>query len=187
MRIISGTLKGQKIKGFNPRRHSHIRPMSDRVKESLFGVLTPFFKKETLFLDLFAGTGNLSFEALSRGSRQAHAVESHPQSLRIMEKNLSLLKNPKKLIIHKRDVFSFLKFSKEGPFHISVADPPFALKASETILESFAKSHLYMRGSVFVIETGPKEELKDNYLCFQLFSMRDFCDKKVWFYEARAI
>ena len=185
MRIISGTLKGRRITGFNPRRHSHIRPMTDRVKESLFGVLNPFLRKETLFLDLFAGTGNLSFEALSRGSRQAHAVESHPQSLSIIRKNLSLLNNPKKLVIHKKDVFSFLKSSREGPFHIAVADPPFSLKASEVIVENFVKSHLYIKGSVFVIETSPKEKLKDKYFCFQLFSMRDFYDKKVWFYEAR--
>ena len=185
MRIISGSLKGCRITGFSPRRHNFIRPMADRVKESLFGVLTPFLNENTLFLDLFSGTGNLSFEALSRGVQQAHAVESHPQALRIIEKNKALLNNPRKLICYKRDVFSFLKSSREGPFHITVADPPFSLEAGELLMEGFTRSHLYMRGSIFVIETGPKEKLKDNYFCFQLFSMRDFCDKKVWFYEAR--
>ena len=185
MRIISGSLKGCRIRGFHPRRHSFIRPMSDRVKESLFGILTPFLNKDTLFLDLFSGTGSLSFEALSRGVRQAHAVESHPQALHIIEKNKALLKKSEKLICHKRDVFSFLKSSREGPFHITVADPPFSLKAGEALLNSFVESHLYMKESIFAIETGPKEKLKDTYFCFQLFSMRDFCDKKIWLYEVR--
>ena len=187
MRIISGSLKGRRITGFHPHRHRFIRPMTDRVKESLFGVLTPFLNEKVLFLDLFSGTGSLSFEALSRGVLKAHAVESHPQALRIIEKNKALLKKPEKLICHKKNVFSFLKSSKLGPFHITVADPPFTLQAGSDLLESFSRSHLYMRGSIFVIETGLKEQLPENCFCFQLFSMRDFSDKKVWFYEARQI
>lgn len=184
MRIISGYLKGRRITGFHPRRNKSIRPMTDKVKESLFAILTPFLNRETLFLDLFAGTGSLSFEALSRGVLEAHTVETHGQALRIIQKNKDILKDPRKLICHKQDVFSFLKSSREGPFHITVADPPFSLKAGATLLEQFAKSHLYIKGSIFVMDTGPKEMLKKSYSCFQLFSVRDFRDKKIWFYEA---
>lgn len=184
MRIISGHLKGKKLTGFSPRRNQSIRPMTDKVKESLFAILTPFLNSDTLFLDLFSGTGSLSFEALSRGVLEAHAVESYGQALRIIQKNKSILKNPKKLVCHKQNVFSFLKSSREGPFHITVADPPFSLKAGAVLLESFVKSHLYIKGSIFVVDTGPNEKLQENCSCFQLFSVRDFRDKKVWFYEA---
>ena len=184
MRIIAGHLKGRKIGGFSPHRHKFIRPMTDKVKESLFAILTPFLTRETLFLDLFSGTGNISFEALSRGALEVHAVESHLQALRIIQKNKSILKNPKRLICHRQNVFSFLKVSREGPFHITVADPPFSLKAGNALLEGFAKSHLYIKGSVFVVETDSEETMKERHSCFQLFSVRDFRDKKVWFYEA---
>lgn len=160
--------------------------MTGKVKESLFAVLAPFLNRETLFLDLFAGTGSLSFEALSRGAREAHAVESHPQAFRIIQKNKSLIlkDSGKKLVCHKQDVFSFLKSSREGPFHITFAGPPFALKAGDALLEAFAKSRLYDRGSVFVIETGSKEIMKESCLCFELFALKDFRDKKIRFYEA---
>ena len=165
--------------------------MTGKVKESLFAVLAPFLTRETLFLDLFAGTGSLSFEALSRGAREAFAVESNPQALRIIQKNKSrILKDAAapgcgKLVCRKQDVFAFLKSSRDGPFHITVADPPFALKAGEALLESFAKSRLYDRGSVFVVETGPKEIMKDSFLCFERFALKNFRDKKIGFYEAR--
>ena len=186
--------------------------MTGKVKESLFGVLAPFLNRETLFLDLFAGTGSLSFEALSRGARLAFAVESHPQAVRIIQKNKELILKAAaggggpatgrassgkasadagakhgggKLVCRKQDVFAFLKTSRDGPFHIAVADPPFALKAGEALLESFAKSRLYDRGTVFVVETGPKETLKDSCLCFEKFALKNFRDKKIWFYEAR--
>lgn len=184
MRVISGHLKGRRIKGFNPRRDKSIRPMTDKVKESLFSILTPFLNRETLFLDLFSGTGSLSFEALSRGVLEAHAVEFSGKALLIIQKNKDILKKPRRLVCHKQDVFSFLKSSREGPFHITVADPPFSLKAGAMLLESFAKSHLYIKGSIFAVETGPKEKMRDKCSCFQLFSTRDFRDKKMWFYEA---
>ena len=183
MRIISGSLKGVRLTGF--KKNSFLRPMTDRVKESVFNILAPQFNQQVLFLDLFSGTGNLALEALSRGASKAHAVESHYHSIAIINKNRNLLKNPKRLIIHKKDVFSFIQSSKEGPFHIIIADPPFALKAGEKILKNLVKSSLYIVGSVVVIETGRGEELEENYSCFYLFSKKSFSDKTIWFYEAK--
>lgn len=183
MRIISGSLKGIRLTGFT--KTSSLRPMTDRMKESVFSTLTPFFNREVMFLDLFSGTGNLSLEALSRGALGAHAVESHHRSVEIIKKNRNILKNRKRLVIHKKDVFAFIKSSKEGPFQIIIVDPPFSLKSGERLLEGLVQSGLYALGSVIVIQTGGREELKDQYSCFHLFSKKNFSDKKVWFYEVK--
>ena len=183
MRIIGGFLKGIRLAGF--KKNSNLRPMTDKVKESTFNVLSPFFHRDVLFLDLFSGTGSLSLEALSRGAAEAHAVEAHYQAIQVIKKNRAVLKNPKKLVIHKRNVFSFISSSREGPFHIIIADPPFVLNAGEKILEALVKSGLYIVGSIIVIETGGRETLKESYSCFHLFSRKDFSDKKTWFYEVK--
>ena len=183
MRIISGSLKGRRLRRFD--RNLPLRPMTDRVKESLFATLTPFFHQDLRFLDLFSGTGNLSLEALSRGAREAHAVESHPRSLEIIKKNRQILPHPETLILHKRNVFSFLRDFKGAPFDIIVADPPFPLKAGHSLMEKLSKSQLCTENTHIAIETGKGETLKERYHHLNLFSKKNFGDKQVRFYESR--
>ena len=185
MRIIGGSLGGLKLASWKSSEKFNIRPMTDSARETLFNVLQPYLHKDVLFLDLFSGSGSLSMEAISRGVREAHCVESHNLSIEIIKKNKQLLARPKKLIIHRKDVFHFLKDSRVGPFHIIVADPPFPLHWGEKILEAIVKSHLYIIGTIFIVETSKNEELKESYSCFYLFSKKDFSDKKMWFYEAK--
>lgn len=190
MRIISGALKGRKFS--LGKTALPARPMTDRVKETVFNVLAPYFFENCLFLDLFSGTGNLAFEALSRGARQAHAVEKNPLCAKIIKNNSQLLGLAGKLIIHKKNVFSFLnQASKEmsarpgeiKPFDIITADPPFAIQAGDRIMESLQNSSVAAKGAVAAIETGNRENLKNAYPGCYLFSKKTFGDKKVWFYE----
>lgn len=183
MRIIGGSLKGRRLKGFD--RNLPLRPMTDRVKESLFATLTPFFHKDLRFLDLFSGTGNLSLEALSRGAKEAHAVEFHPRSLEIIKKNRQLLPCPENLILHKKKVFSFLRDFKGTPFDIIVADPPFSLNVGHSLLEKLSKSDLCTGETLIAIETGKRETLEEQYNHLTLFSKKSFGDKQVRFYEFR--
>ena len=181
MRIISGQLKGRKLAPWSQKLP--LRPMTDRVKETLFNVLQPYFFENCLFLDLFSGTGNLALEALSRGAKSAHAVEKHPCCIELIKKNSQILPQPQKLVLHKKNVFSFIKQSKIR-FDIITADPPFPLKYGEKIMESLQKSLLTTKGTVIAIETGKKENLKNLYKSFYLFSKKTFNDKKIWFYES---
>ncbi len=185
MRIIGGALRGLKLVSWKSSAKFNIRPMTDSARETLFNVLQSHLHKDVLFLDLFSGSGSLSMEAISRYVREAHAVESHKLSIEIIKKNRKLLIQPKKLVIHQKDVFHFLKEARLGPFHVIVADPPFPLQWGEKILEAMVNSHLYVRGTIFIIETGRDEKLKESYSCFHLFSKKDFNDKKMWFYEVR--
>ena len=186
MHIIAGALKGRRITAFKPQKHSHLRPMSQRVKESLFSLLTPYLTSRSQFLDLFSGAGSLSFEALSRGARAAWAVESHPISLGIIEKNCDRLACRGRLKVCRQDVFSFLRRPPRScpVFDVAVADPPFQLKAGARLASLFSKSALFGQGSVFAADTGQEEELSESYPPFRLFAFRSFRDKKLWLYRA---
>ena len=90
MRIIAGRFKGQKLSAFSA---NFIRPMTDRVKTSLFDTLvsSEYLTENTRVLDLFSGTGNLAFEALSRGAKEVCLVEKHKKAIYIIRKNKALI------------------------------------------------------------------------------------------------
>src|SRR4051812_6497919 len=105
MRIISGKFKGQRLASFD---EEHIRPMTDRVKESLFNIWSGYIE-EARVLDLFSGTGSVGLEALSRGAKSIDMVEKSPKSIQIISKNCQLLKITEGVDIHKQDVLIFLE------------------------------------------------------------------------------
>src|SRR5580658_2647730 len=91
MRVISGKYRGRPLRSL---RGAEIRPTSDRLRETLFNVLTagnPQALESTVWLDLFAGTGAVGIEALSRGARQAYFVESSADAAKLIEQNLQSL------------------------------------------------------------------------------------------------
>ena len=229
MRIIAGKWKGRKLKSWSQRLP--VRPMTDQVKETVFNVLSPYLFEGCKVLDLFSGTGSLALEALSRGASLAHVVENHSACIRLIEQNRSFLPREKKLWIHKKNVFSFLKknqkkqvlyssgfrsadqnivgdqdysesenLQKKSPksiwpdtknpaeikvFDIILADPPFALKAGNSLMQALSNSLLTHRETIIAMETGAGELLKNKYFDFSLFSKKDFNDKKVWFYKVK--
>ena len=194
MRIIAGKWKGRKLQSWTEKLP--VRPMTDQVKETVFNVLSPYLFEDCQVLDLFSGTGSLALEALSRGATLAHVVENHSACIKLIQKNREFLPKDKKLWIHKKNVFSFLKQNQKNQllnkksqieipaFDIVLADPPFALKAGDSLIESLSNSSLVHKETVIVIETGAKEQLKTRYFNFYLFSKKEFNDKKIWFYKA---
>ena len=86
MRVISGQFRGRKLRG---PRGAEIRPTGDRLKESLFNILDPSIQG-TIFVDVFAGTGAIGIEALSRGARQVVFVDSSREGCRLIRENLEL-------------------------------------------------------------------------------------------------
>ena len=107
MRIIAGKWKGRKLKSWTGKLP--VRPMADQVKETVFNVLNPYLFEGCKVLDLFSGTASLALEALSRGADLAHVVENHSACIKLIQKNMDFLPKEKKLWIHRKNVFSFLK------------------------------------------------------------------------------
>ena len=192
MRVIAGEYKGRRLAGW--KQKLPVRSMTDRVKETVFNVLSPFIFENCKVLDLFSGTGSLSVEAFSRGAGEVHAVEKHFLCLQLILKNTSFIKPLKKFVLHRKNVFSFLKKHQKKDalkphlqsipcFDIMLIDPPYRLKAGDQILSQLSESNLIHNNSLLMIQTSNKEQLKSAYSSFKLFSLKNFRDKKVSFYK----
>lgn len=173
MRIVGGKLKGRRLVSF---KADHIRPTTDRVKETLFNMLAGDVPGARI-LDLFAGTGNLSIEAVSRGAAYVEAVELNKISIKIIRENLNLLKIEKEVTLRQDDVFRYLKTAKGEPFDLVFLDPPFTEKIAHDCMEALSKSRVCRKGGVAIIESGKHERIEDQYGSFKLLDRRAFGDK----------
>lgn len=180
MRIIAGRFKGRRLVAFEGK---HIRPTTDRVKETIFNKLMHEIG-DARVLDLFSGTGNLSLESLSRGAQFVLAVEKHRKSLEIIRQNskdLGVL--PEELQVHGQDVFQFLKSYQGDIFQVIIADPPFTQKIAHDVMQAIAQSAVHGPESLVVIESAKSERIDDSYEPFNLLDRRDFGDKVVSFFR----
>lgn len=156
MRIISGTHKGRRIQA--PGKLP-VRPTTDRAKESLFNILGHHLDWETTrVLDLYAGTGNISYECASRGCPYVVAVDAHPGCVRFIAETAEQLEMP--IAAYRRDVLKFLDTCRET-FHLIFADPPY--EAEEEVLGHIAslcrERQLLEPEGVLVIEHSPHRNL----------------------------
>lgn len=180
MRVISGKFKGRNLVSFQA---PHIRPTTDRVKESLFNKLIHEVS-EAQVLDLFAGTGNLGIEALSRGAAAVTFVELSTKSLSILKRNLHLLglTGSVQVRLFKQDVLRFIKRWKGTPFDLVLVDPPFTEQIAHEVMEAISVSSLLREGGIVVIESGQHEQIEDSYPPYILLDRRSFGDKLLSFF-----
>ena len=120
MRIISGSKRGKKLTALEGMQ---VRPTTDRVKEALFDILQ-FSVEGSRFLDLFAGSGQVGLEALSRGAAEAVFVDSFRDSIRVVEKNLTATGFSDRARVVQADFAAFLLRERQ-PFTIAFLDPPY--------------------------------------------------------------
>jgi 16S rRNA (guanine(966)-N(2))-methyltransferase RsmD len=157
MRIISGTSKGRKL--VTPRSQS-LRPTSDRVKESLFNILREEMEGK-LVLDLFAGTGNLGIEALSRGAEKTIFVEKRRQAIRLIQKNLAQCGLEERSEILPKDSSRAIGILKERgeSFDLILMDPPYEKGWIQRTLRKLNSHPIYHEDSILVIEHTRREPL----------------------------
>jgi 16S rRNA (guanine(966)-N(2))-methyltransferase RsmD len=158
MRVISGTAKGRRL---TPPTDRRVRPTSDRTKEALFSILHSLLGDLTglKVLDVFAGTGNLGIEALSRGAASAVFIDSHRGSAALVNENLRSTGLYAKAEVMQSDVslaLSKLKM-RNCTFDLVFADPPYDQGLAEKFLDIIADSVLLNKESLVVVESGAKE------------------------------
>jgi 16S rRNA (guanine966-N2)-methyltransferase len=160
MRIVAGTAGGVPI--FVPKGPD-VRPTMDRVRAAIFSSLAELVPGARV-LDLFAGTGALGLEALSRGAAEAVLIEKDARAIRTIERNLAATKVSGAKVIES-DVFSYLdRLAPPGNFELIFADPPYAKKAGERdftpeLLASASLHAALAPGGIFVLEHLPGAKL----------------------------
>ncbi len=147
MRIISGKYRGLKLVGFSG---DGIRPTADRVKESLFSIIS-YRTAGARALDLFCGSGGLGLECLSRGAEYVHFNDVSPESCAVLKKNLSKLKGESAYMITNLD-FSVCLIRLSGAFGLIFIDPPYRSEAGIRALEIIAERGLLSENGVAVYE-----------------------------------
>lgn len=163
MRIISGTFKGRRITA--PKKLP-VRPTTDMAKEGLFNILNNhFYFDEIAVLDLFAGTGNISYEFASRGSSKITAVDADQGCVQFIDKTSNAFEMG--IMVVKSDVFSFLEKTALN-FDIIFADPPYdmPLQDFERIVELAFKRDLLLPDGRLIIEHPKQMDLShlDNFI-----------------------
>jgi 16S rRNA (guanine966-N2)-methyltransferase len=183
MRIIAGTRKGHLLQA-PPGLWT--RPTSDRARTILFDLLQG--KASGAFvLDLFAGSGALGIEALSRGARQADFVEKSRRAAEFIRRNLNHthLEDHGQVIV--TDAFAFLNRADatdgRPAYDLLFADPPYNLGYAERLLEALAKSSLLNAGAVAVLEETARKELKPAAGRLRCYLRRVIGETALHFYE----
>jgi len=157
VRVISGEAKGHRLKG--PPSPA-TRPMADKIREALFSSLGSLGAEPDRVLDLYAGTGSIGIEALSRGATWCDFVEQTPAACAVIRANLAHTKFERAARIHPMPVALFLT-RREPPYDLVILDPPYADPAIVETLARVAASPLVQSGTVVAIGHSPRVTLPD--------------------------
>ena len=176
MRIISGKYKGKNLIGFDIEG---TRPTMDRVKESLFGMIQNKVKNSVV-LDLFAGSGSLGIEALSNGANTVYFIDNNIELINIIKKNTSSMND--EIHIYKSDYSSALEMFKNSniKFDIIFLDPPYKLNLINDCLEKIVKYDLLNKDGIVVCEYE-NEAIESNI--FKLIKEKKYGSKKIKIFE----
>lgn len=162
MRIISGKLGGRKVTP--PAHMPHTRPTTDIAKEGLFNILQNNIEFEGIkTLDLFGGTGSISYELASRGATEQTIVEKDPSMYAFIKKTAATF-GLDHLNVVKMDVFKFIESCTEQ-YDFIFAGPPYALETIDELPRKIVAHNLLKPGGMFVLEHTPR----NNYQAFEKF------------------
>jgi len=183
VRIIGGAYKGRKLHSFPGLS---IRPTSDRTRESIFNILSSRHRSlaEQRVLDLYAGTGALGIEALSRGARTATFVESQRQAHSVLQKNLSFITDPAAYEIIGLSVQAALPLlqGRGAAFDLIFIDPPYGKGLAHATMETLAMGTLCRAQAVVLCEYFIRDRIEECYGALSRFDTRRYGQTMVSFY-----
>lgn len=155
MRVIAGQARSLKLK---VPEGEGTRPTTDRIKETLFNILQGDIPG-CVFVDLFAGSGGVGIEALSRGAKYAWFAENNKEAISCISSNLSFTKLADKATLLKGDVFSALSLIREKEVDIIFIDPPYQAGYEELVFKSLREMPYVTENTLLILEAERNKEL----------------------------
>lgn len=173
MKVISGYLKGKKIKGYNT---VGTRPTMDRIKESLFATIQNYIDG-SIILDLFAGSGSLGIEAISNHCKFCYFVDNNKQIIKILKNTLDELKISNAIVYHS-DYNNILQLLKNNNIKLDIIflDPPYKLNVLNGIVDYIVDNNLLNEKGLIVLEHQDNYKLKE-YKNLKLYKEKKYSDK----------
>lgn len=184
MRIIAGLAKGRKL--LSPEGFDTTRPTLDRVKEAIFNIIqesVPY----SVALDVFAGTGSLGLEAVSRGAKQCYLVDKSPVTFPLLKKNVENLNFIDKCECLNMDSYKALEhLDKKGIiFDLIFIDPPYRKDMIPPAIEYISNSNLLDKGGLIVTKIDSLEEIYEGNEKITLINHRKYGKTIICFYRYR--
>lgn len=188
MRIIGGFLGGRSLIEPTPQMKRFLRPMREAVRAALFDILSDSVINAR-FLDLFAGTGSVGLEALSRGARSCVFVDTAKQACQIIQENIKNLELEKHTCVYQLDVFKAIElFDRQGEeFDLAFIGPPYGQGLAHKTLAHLALHSILAPGALVVTEIFKKEIIQTEYGLLKSFDERTYGDNRLWFYRWKAL
>ncbi len=175
MRVIAG--RARSVPLLSPDGDG-TRPTTDRIKETLFNILRDDIY-ECSFLDLFAGSGQIGIEALSRGAKSAVFVEKNRKTTALINKNLEKTRLSDDATVIARDVMAALpQLSEYGPFDIIFMDPPYAGGLEEKVIEAIGEHGLLSENGKIVVEAALDRNLDIDLERYTIFKEKIYKTNK---------
>ncbi|WP_102027277.1 16S rRNA (guanine(966)-N(2))-methyltransferase RsmD [Salirhabdus sp. Marseille-P4669] len=181
MRVISGKWKGHPLKAV-PGKGT--RPTTDKVKEAIFQIIGPYFEGG-IGLDLFAGSGGLGIEAISRGAEKVIFVDQQSAAIATIHKNIKQLNMEDQTEVYRTDAFRALKATakRELTFDWIFLDPPYGKVSFEKLFETILELQLIQRGSVVICEHTPEQVLPEAMGALKLYKSVNYNAIQVSYYQ----
>lgn len=181
MRVISGKAKGRKLKRVPG---SGTRPIMDRVKENLFNILGDYVIGSR-WLDLFAGTGQVGIEALSRGAAEVVFVDNYRAAIRITQENLSHTRLAKEATTLHMDAFHYLHSPQGAPFDVIFVAPPQYHGMWEKVMRIIDERPLDFleEDGIVIVQIDPKEFRELDLKSLEKYDQRRYGSTLLCFYE----
>ena len=165
MRVIAGSARRTQLKTLEGM---DTRPTTDRIKETLFNMIAPYLY-DSIFLDLFAGSGGIGIEALSRGAKEAVFVENGKEAVSCIKQNLKATGFLDQSQVMAMDVMQALRRLEtlNRPFDIIFMDPPYRKGFEEKIIPYLLESSLVREGTQIIVETAKDTDISymENFDC----------------------
>jgi 16S rRNA (guanine(966)-N(2))-methyltransferase RsmD len=175
LRIVGGEARGRRLRAV-PGRST--RPTADRVRQSLFDLLGQRMDGLRV-LDLYAGTGAMALEAVSRGAASALLIEKDPQACAVIQANIDALEYAGECRLLRDDVAGALARLRGERFDLVFSDPPYALHASQMVIDALSSNDLLVKGGRGVLESSRREPAPKLPAGFLEIASRTYGDTRV--------
>jgi 16S rRNA (guanine(966)-N(2))-methyltransferase RsmD len=160
-----------------------VRPIGDRPKEALFNILGPLIQ-DTVFLDMFAGTGSVGIEALSRGAAQCVFLDTNRQAIHTTQANLDLAELRARALVFQQDAFHFIEFNRDRKYEFVFIAPPQYRDIWKKAVLAIDRNHEILQPDAWIIcQMHPDEYEEVELKVLTLFDQRRYGNTLLVFYE----